>query len=148
MTEGVVAVLTVVTGPPCAGKSTWVRDHATNADVIVDLDRIAHALGYPAEQIDWNLQHPARDAARIARVAVIDAALDGEWSSTWVIDSDPSRTTRSIYQRAGAEMVELDPGRDVCMARALARSAAAVEAVRRWYDDDPQAASGVGAWRL
>lgn len=34
-------VITVVTGPPCSGKSTYVRTHARPGDIIVDFDAIA-----------------------------------------------------------------------------------------------------------
>lgn len=39
----------VVTGPPCSGKSTYVDEHANRGDLVIDLDRIAYAVGYPAE---------------------------------------------------------------------------------------------------
>ena len=35
----------VITGPPCSGKSTYVREHAQDGDVLVDFDAIAQALG-------------------------------------------------------------------------------------------------------
>lgn len=36
--------LTIVTGPPCGGKSTHIATHATPGDIVIDLDRIALAL--------------------------------------------------------------------------------------------------------
>ena len=39
-------MFTVVTGPPCGGKSTHVREHAKPGDLIVDLDLIALALSH------------------------------------------------------------------------------------------------------
>lgn len=36
--------LTVVIGPPAAGKTTYVLAHARPGDIVVDLDRLANAL--------------------------------------------------------------------------------------------------------
>ena len=36
--------LYVVTGPPCGGKSTYVREHAKPGDFVIDLDRLALAI--------------------------------------------------------------------------------------------------------
>ena len=37
-------MLTIVTGPPCGGKTTHIANHAHPGDIIIDLDRIALAL--------------------------------------------------------------------------------------------------------
>lgn len=36
--------LYLVTGPPAAGKSTWVRKHATHGDITIDYDALATVL--------------------------------------------------------------------------------------------------------
>ena len=36
--------LYVITGPPCAGKSTYAREQATLNDMVIDLDRIALSI--------------------------------------------------------------------------------------------------------
>lgn len=126
----------VVTGPPCSGKSTYVNDHRNEASVVVDLDRLCSALGYPAGHIEWGDNHPAADAAHRARFAVINAALTGKLNAeTWIIDSSPTRAMRSQYRRAGARWHEVDPGLDTCMARATAdeRPPGTLEQIRTWY---------------
>ena len=35
----------IITGPPCAGKSTYVRENAKSGDLRIDYDLIAQALG-------------------------------------------------------------------------------------------------------
>ncbi|MFC3238240.1 HNH endonuclease, partial [Streptomyces nitrosporeus] len=67
------AVVTLVCGPPCSGKTTYVRDRAQGGDLVVDWDALAQALGSPHP---WDHPAPltpfiaeARDAvtARLAR---------------------------------------------------------------------------------
>lgn len=128
------AWVTVVSGPPCSGKSTFVDEHREPGDVVVDLDRIAHALGYPAEHVDWSEveHHPARVAAMIARASVLKAVRSRRVSGhVWVIHST------GIVDLGGAAFAssQLDPGRDVCVerARAAGRPASTLEQIDRWY---------------
>lgn len=112
-------MLTVVTGPPCAGKTTYVLEHREPGDLVVDLDAIAHALGYPERQIVWDDQHPAVTAARLARSTIVDAItkrqIDGD---AWLIDSEPHPISLKIYQRMGAQIMTLNPGAETCHQRA------------------------------
>lgn len=41
-------MLTVITGPPCGGKTQYARKHALPGEVIVDFDAIAVELGSAA----------------------------------------------------------------------------------------------------
>ncbi|MBB3041010.1 AAA family ATPase [Nocardioides soli] len=127
-------MLTVITGPPCAGKTTYVADHRDPGDLVIDLDAIAHALGYPSTHVEWNDQHPALAAARTVRQVILDQALRAS-AATWLIEAKPHPTSRRIYQRHGARIVDLDPGRAVCHQRAEAagRSAGTRQQIDRWY---------------
>ena len=49
-------MLYVVTGPPTAGKSSWIEARAKPTDIVIDLDRIALALAGPGAP-SW--QHDA-----------------------------------------------------------------------------------------
>lgn len=127
-------MLTVVTGPPCAGKTTYVAAERKPTDMVIDLDALAHAFGYPDEQIEWGSKHAAVAAARLARTRVLSALLRGELrGAAWVIDTHPDRAMRAQYQRAGARIVTIDPGPTVCLERAKSRGPATVEGVEGWY---------------
>lgn len=121
--------LHLVTGPPCSGKTTHVRQHAGPTDVVIDWDAIAQALGSPSTH-----DHPphlvpfvaeARDAviARLARPS--DAA------AAWLIKTNP---TADEYA-AAASVVTLDPGVDECLARAHrdGRPQHTLDGIRTWY---------------
>lgn len=129
-------MLTVITGPPCAGKTTHVNTHRDPADLVVDFDAIAHALGYPDAHVDIGSQHPAALAARIARTAVVQQVTSARMrGAAWIIDMAPSSGARGAYRRAGAHIVTLDPGATECHRRATedGRSPTTHEHIDRWY---------------
>lgn len=142
--------MTVITGPPCAGKTTYVAEQRALGDLVIDLDPIARALGYPADHVEWNDPHPAVAAARAARQAVLDHVNAGRLRcNVWLIDSKPHATSLRIYQRQGARVVNLDPGCEACHNRADRdqRSASTHEQIDRWYGGQPAEASALDLFR-
>ena len=136
-------MLTVVTGPPRGGKSTYVRDNAQPNDVVLDLDSLAHAMGYPHPHVEWGEDHPAIDAARMARAHVLYALLKGRLhANAWVIDTRPDGAMRAQYQRAGAQVITIDPGEQVCIERAADRPAGTLDGITAWYASGAQAMAG------
>lgn len=127
--------ITVVTGPPCSGKSTYVAEHRAPEDIVLDLDAIAHALGYPDTHVDWSRPHAAVEAARAARTELLKAVLARSIVNAWIIDAEPPAFLLKKYRAIGADVVDLDPGRKVCIARAKAeRTPDTVRRIRDWYD--------------
>lgn len=103
----------LVTGPPCAGKTTYVRDRARPGDTVLDQDDIG----------------PARMRAELARVAAMTSGR------TWVIRCCPTETARrQLAASLDASVVLLWPGTATLMARARARATPGrhVQAVRHW----------------
>lgn len=130
-------ILTVVTGPPCSGKTTHVATNRDIEDLVLDIDTLARAFGYPGEQVDWgrpDIGGAARDAARLARRVVLDGAIE-EQHPTWLIESSPHPISVRIWQRSGARFVTLDPGLEECHRRAThdRRPTATHEEIDRWY---------------
>ena len=127
-------MVTVVTGPPCSGKSTYVRQRARRGDVVIDLDRIALALtseDTPHHEYDETIRALAIRVRETAVRAILGAA--GQVTA-WIVDSDPSPERRRQYRIAGAELIALDPGIDVCLARASAeRPAWVADLIRSHY---------------
>lgn len=132
--------LLVVTGPPCAGKSSHVDEHRAPGDLVVDLDRIAGALGHEGDHLDWADPSGVHQlVARIARAAVVKALLTGALhvpAAAWVIETSPQRWQLAAYRRRGAEFIHLDPGREVCHERATAdsRPKSTHAEIDAWYD--------------
>lgn len=131
-------MLTVVIGPPCAGKSTYVRRMAREGDVIVDYDVMAQALGS-----DRSHEAPpsVADVTAAAREAAVNRCIVRHWPA-WVIHSRPSEAQMARYRLARARLVLLDPGMDECLARCAAdgRPPGTDERIRDWYARPPQVA--------
>ncbi|MGR6922569.1 AAA family ATPase [[Actinomadura] parvosata] len=136
-------MLYVVTGPPASGKSTWVRAHAQPGDVVVDYDLLAGALSVPHSGTPHEHPEPVRTIAFRARTAAIREALRHVHTvDVYIIHSMPKPEWMTTYAEHGAEIVVIDPGRDVVMERiARERPASAKGVATRWYN---RAAPGTG----
>jgi len=102
-------VITVITGPPCSGKTTWVREHAKPGDLIIDFDLIAQALGSPEshDHPDW-----IREVTAAAWAAAIRRATQDRHKVAWIIDSRPRPERQQAYDRARARHVRLTASKD------------------------------------
>ena len=126
-------MLHIIIGPPCAGKSTYVRENAEDGDVIVDFDAIAKALG---SETAHDAPSQVRECAFEARRAVIEKAMASGFEA-WVIHSNPTAQQMDEYAKADAEIVTLAPDMETCLERAEAdgRPEGTADAIRRWYAD-------------
>jgi predicted ABC-type ATPase len=112
-------MITVVTGPPCGGKSTYIKENAKDGDLVIDMDRIALAL-IQGNKESHNYGDEVRSVARAARKAAVKQALvvgQGNSLGVWIIHTDPSPAERSNYRIVNAKLVECSPGLKVCLDR-------------------------------
>lgn len=128
--------ITVIVGPPCAGKSTYITERKADGDVVIDFDKLAQALGSTQPHA---APEPVREVAFAARKAGIGRVMDGVDADAWIIHTSPWPGQLTSYQEAGADVVVLDPGLDECLARAAAdeRPEGTEDAIRQWYDNPP-----------
>ena len=126
----------VVTGAPCSGKTTYVREHRAEGDPVVDFDAIAYAMGAEGTQ-DANRDGYA--LAAVARAAAIDRLVAAAPKrDCWIIACRPSESDRERFEEAGFEFVTCDPGIETCLERAQedGRPEWTAAAIRRWYSDE------------
>jgi hypothetical protein len=112
-------MITVVTGPPCGGKSTYIQDNAKDGDIIIDMDRLALAL-IKGDVASHDYSDEVRAIARAARKGAAKQALiagQGNRLGVWIIHTDPPTQDRINYKVAGARIVECSPGLQVCLKR-------------------------------
>lgn len=112
-------MLTIVTGPPCSGKTTYIQEHAKSGDVIVDFDAIAQALGSPVAHGHtghiWKVAIEARDTAIATAIT-----CHHNRATVWIIDSKPTQAARQRYIKHGAKIVDLTASAEELHARAYA----------------------------
>lgn len=90
----------LVTGPPCAGKSTYVTALAADGDLVVDFDEILAGLG--GDRTDR--EDPRRGAAEMVRSA-LEKNLPSD-RDAWVIRTLPDPAERHAHAaRIGADEV-------------------------------------------
>lgn len=127
----------VVIGPPAAGKTTYVQEHATGVgDIIIDLDIIARAL-MPMTLDDRTHVYPkhVRHVAIGARKAAIDRATRlTTGSHVWIIHAIPSAEDMDTYRMLRYDIITIDPGRAIVEARVRDDRPQYMQAgVAKWY---------------
>lgn len=133
--SGYGARIVVVIGPPAAGKSTHVLEHAAPQDVMIDLDKLARAfMPHPPESTHTYPEH-IRDVAIAARKGAIDRAVRRGYGCTvWIIHANPAPNIMAMYKALRYQIVTIDPGRTIVEQRAHAERPAIMRAqVARWY---------------
>jgi predicted kinase len=126
--------VTLIVGPPCAGKTTWVAQRAAPGALVVDWDRLAYEAGSPVSHDHAPTYRAAATARRTQLEQQIATMTDG---TAYVIRTAAREAERTaIATRLRATHVEvLDPGVHTCLARARAtdRHPDVDAAILRWY---------------
>ena len=122
----------VLTGPPCGGKSTYMGKHAKPGELKIDYDEISLTMGAKEK---WNPTGLVMKAAMKARKVAIETALKNPDEESWIIQSRLSEVMQKQFEDAGAEIIEIDPGKDVCIERAKqdGRPKNIFLAIEGWY---------------
>lgn len=127
-------MLRVLVGPPASGKSTHALNNAKPGDIVIDYDRLAQALTAPGAPTH---QHPPHLNAitRAARTAAIDVALkQASHVDVWLIHSNPGPARIEHYLAHGADIIVIDPGREVVVERCKReRPRRMLAVVDEWY---------------
>jgi hypothetical protein len=129
--------LFVVCGPPGAGKTTYVEEHKSDDDLVLDMDVLAHEFGKPL----YDMSKGERRAVVQARNQRLWAfcADETEYARCWLIATAGTKPQRRFWAGRGARLVIVNPGREVCKQRIIADKTRPpkthqerIEALDRW----------------
>lgn len=131
--EGFRQKVFIVYGPPCAGKTTWVKQNAREDDLILDLDRIWEAICFSDREhkpdrlkpIVFGIRDTIIDQIRIRK---------GNWRRAYVIGTYPLRSDRErLSDLLRAEIIFIDTDKATCLKRA--ENATWRGFIEEWFDD-------------
>ena len=126
--------LTIVCGPPCSGKSTYIAAHAGVNDLVIDLDHIMRSLDPAYTHWSNQLEQALLNKACRIRNTLLGGLSSRTTGRAWFIVAAPTQAERDWWLRClGGQLVLLDPGPDECKLRAIIR-------------DTPLAKHGVDDW--
>jgi dephospho-CoA kinase len=127
-------VLYVVTGPPGAGKSSWIRAHAKPCDIVIDLDLMALALAGPGADHHNHSETLLKVVHRARYAAIREAEQHLDTTDVYLIQTLPSAKQRAQFKRLKARIITVDPGRDIVMQRIEDMRQPGMKAVAtKWY---------------
>lgn len=129
--------LTIVCGPPCSGKTTYIEQHRGPTDIVIDLDSILTELHPPYRH--WTV---GVDSQLLNQAIRVRNAMLGELSRdkpsrvehAWFNVAAPTHAERLWWQnKLGGDVVLLHPGTAECKRRAMQRGT-------------PRAIHGIDSW--
>ena len=128
-------MLIVVTGPPAAGKSSYIKAHARAADIVIDLDLMALAMAGPGADHHDHSDILMRVVHRARYAAIREATQHLDHVDVYLIQTLPSAKQRAEFKRLKARIVVIDPGRDIVMRRIEDMRQPGMKAVAtKWYN--------------
>lgn len=128
--------LEIVCGPPCSGKSTYVAERASDADLVIDLDSIMARISPGYRHWSGPLDPELLNRAVRVRNALLGSLQRLSKCRAWFIVSAASPGERQWWRsKLAGEVVLLQPGWDECRRRALARGTpGALVGIDRWRE--------------
>lgn len=126
--------LVIVSGPPCAGKTTYIQQRAAPGDVVIDLDGIMRRINPAYQHWAASLNAELLNKAIRVRNAMLGSLARQTNGRAWFIVSAPSRAERDWWRaKLGGEVLLLHPGAEECKRRAIARGTPkAIDGVDKW----------------
>lgn len=126
----------IIYGPPCAGKTTFVKENAKENDIVLDIDRLWGAMRAESCQ-----KYEKPEALKQNVFAMRDLMLDmiktrrGRWKDAYIIGGYPLQGERErLMDIVGADKaILIDTPKDVCLLRAKERPKEYAGYIEEWF---------------
>lgn len=130
----------LVYGPPLSGKSTFVLDNKEYGDIVVDMDKLYHAITFLPEYEKPDQLFPIVRGVYNLLIDNIKTRY-GKWENAWVIGGYPNKYKREkMITDLGAEPVFCDIPKEECLRRLSmdrelqSRESEWTEYINKWFD--------------
>lgn len=128
----------VICGPAASGKTTYVKEHMSSNDVVIDVDHIASELsGRPVHQVDmakWLQPTMLERNKRLMQLKLSRA--DKGWL---IVGGSRLRDRRKWAQLLGGEIIVMETDEGTCIERIKQSSRiakdSAIRSVAKWWAD-------------
>lgn len=107
----------IISGSPCSGKTTFVKENMQFGDIVVDLDLIWQALSMQSIHIKPDTLKPIIFVARETIEDQIKMRA-GNWSNAWVITTKSRQMeVERMATRLNGEVIYMDATKEECLER-------------------------------
>lgn len=109
----------LVYGPPCAGKTSYVKEHATMHDIVLDMDNIYQCISINDKYIKPNTLKNNVFSIRDCILDMIKTRY-GNWDNAFIIGGYPTIGERErIQKELGIDkLVHINTEKNICLDRA------------------------------
>ena len=125
----------LIYGSPCSGKSTYIKEHIKDNDLVCDVDLIYQAIGnHEAHDADLYVH----EVALLLKHSLLDIIRDrkGGWSNAYVVSiANTKDKLKTEMERIKAdEAIFIDTPYEVCMERAKERPFYFQWLIQEWFE--------------
>lgn len=124
----------LVYGSPCSGKSTYIKEHMSDGDIVCDVDLLYEAIGCrKAHDADLWVHETALKLKNTLLDIIRDR--DGMWKDVYVVSTaNTEEKIKKDKERINAdECIFVDTPYDVCMERAKDRPQYFKYLIEEWF---------------
>lgn len=109
----------LITGPSCSGKTSFVKERATDGDIVVDIDDIWQFVTRDKRYYKPKWAQSVVFAIRDAMIdRIITTKLNGTWHNAFIIESLPfGRDRDERASQLQAEIIEMEATEEECLQR-------------------------------
>lgn len=124
----------LIYGSPCSGKSTYIKEHMTDKDIVCDVDLIFSAISnHDPHNADLYVYDTAIQMAN--QLMDIIKKREGDWQDAYVVSiANTDEQLKKAKERVNAdECILIDTPYETCMERAKSRPFYFQWLIQEWF---------------